>query len=226
MSREIIDNFVNYAKVCVSLFGKYTNNWITFNEPAVFCNHGYVHGVHAPGLKIKNAQYICAHNVLLSHAYSAPVLRKILPGIHLGVALNNFWAEPFSDSLVDHLASERVLQFDLGWFANPLMFGQYHLEMLKRLPRSILPRFTKNESNLLKRSVDFLGLNHYTSRYVQHTGTTSKDDVLGVRFLVERNGELIGERAESDWLYVVPYGIRKTLEWMSKRFKDIPIMVT
>lgn len=36
-----------------------------------------------------------------------------------------------------------------------------------------LPKFTEDEKMLLKGSYDFLGLNHYTSRYVKNGNNTN-----------------------------------------------------
>jgi len=44
--------------------------WLTFNEPFVTCWLGYGIAVHAPGKSQKPGidPYICAHNIIRSHA--------------------------------------------------------------------------------------------------------------------------------------------------------------
>ena len=43
--------------------------WITFNEPSVFCWHGYGSGEHAPGItEPGTAFYIASHTVIKAHA--------------------------------------------------------------------------------------------------------------------------------------------------------------
>lgn len=82
---------------------------------------------------------------------------------------------------------------------------------------SRLPRFTDAEKKLLKGSSDFFGLNHYTSVYASKptftTGTGWERDV-GVNATRYRNGVPIGPVADSDWLYVVPWGLRKLVNWI------------
>jgi beta-glucosidase len=42
----------------------------------------------------------------------------------------------------------------------------------------------------------------------------------------EKNGVPIGPRADSDWLYVVPWGIRKLLNYIHNTYKAPWIMIT
>lgn len=51
-------------------------------------------------------------------------------------------------------------------FAHPITYGDYP-ESMRSIVGDRLPKFTKEESKLLKGSYDFLGVNYYTSTYVQ-----------------------------------------------------------
>lgn len=53
----------------------------------------------------------------------------------------------------------------MGWFADPVFFGDYPPEM-RETCGDRLPTFTPAEQALLKGSLDFLGLNHYTTALV------------------------------------------------------------
>ena len=64
-SGKMVNLFTDYAELLLQSFPK-VKNWITFNEPYVFCFLGYSSGVHAPGLRRKN--YLqCGHNVILAN---------------------------------------------------------------------------------------------------------------------------------------------------------------
>ena len=52
----------------------------------------------------------------------------------------------------------------LGWFADPLFFGDYP-KSLKAAAGGNLPAFSSAERALLAKSTDFLGLNFYTARW-------------------------------------------------------------
>lgn len=52
-----------------------------------------------------------------------------------------------------------------GWFADPIFFGKYPQSMIDYVGNN-LPKFTIEEINLVKGSINFLGFNHYSSWYV------------------------------------------------------------
>ncbi|OAY63922.1 Beta-glucosidase 6 [Ananas comosus] len=59
-------------------------------------------------------------------------------------------------------------------FIDPLVFGDYPISMRTRV-KNRLPRFTSDESALIKRSLDFVGISHYTTYYAQKSST----DIIG-----------------------------------------------
>src|SRR3569833_2537432 len=75
-----------------------------------------------------------------------------------------------------------------------------------------LPEFTEEESQLVKGSYDFMGLNHYTTKYIHYSGEVGKDYGNDGRFWESStniDGKLIGPYAECTWLNVYPLGLRK-----------------
>jgi len=81
----------------------------------------------------------------------------------IGIALNIEYLEPFKDSPVDKAAATTGLEGALGWFADPLFFGDYP-DSLKTCAGAHLPKFTPEESRMIKGSTDFLGINFYTGK--------------------------------------------------------------
>ncbi|KAL5072674.1 hypothetical protein RYX36_011658 [Vicia faba] len=57
-------------------------------------------------------------------------------------------------------APKAILQQNHTWFLNPFIFGEYP-DSMKKNAGSRLPYFTTRESNLVKGSIDFLGINFY-----------------------------------------------------------------
>mmetsp|Transcript_19778 Transcript_19778/g.14514 ORF Transcript_19778/g.14514 Transcript_19778/m.14514 type:complete len:129 (-) Transcript_19778:262-648(-) len=100
--------------------------------------------------------------------------------------------------------------------------------MVEYITDNRLPTFTDEESELMKGSFDFLGLNHYSSKYVHHTGEIGKDYSSDGRYWISaynKEGDLIGPFAESTWLNVVPNGIRDLLNWIDKRYNHQPVFI-
>lgn len=50
---------------------------------------------------------------------------------------------------------------------DPLFFGDYPKSMHERVGDQ-LPKFSEEDKKLLVNSLDFVGLNHYTSRLISH----------------------------------------------------------
>ena len=99
----------------------------------------------------------------------------------------------------------------------------------------LLPKFTEEEKKLLKGSYDYIGINHYTTSYVSRPGfkLPFKDpDAVSANPLApfatshyNLKGEYIGNRASSVWLWSVPWGMTKTLEYIQKRYSDPDIYI-
>ncbi|KAG0610584.1 hypothetical protein M758_7G077100 [Ceratodon purpureus] len=54
--------------------------------------------------------------------------------------------------------------FQLQWVLDPIYYGRYPEVLVSRLGDR-LPSFSEREAQSLKDSVDFVGLNHYTTHY-------------------------------------------------------------
>ncbi|XP_070575582.1 cytosolic beta-glucosidase-like [Ptychodera flava] len=238
---EIVDDFGDYARLCYDRFGDRVKYWITLNEPWVVAQNGYEYGEHAPGNTGAGVEaYVVSHNLIRSHARAWHVydddFRAEQNGV-VGITFNSDWFEPENRSDPIHLeASERMMQFMLGWYAHPIFLGDYPDVMKSRiadlseqqnLPDSRLPLFTNDEVEYVKETSDFFGLNHYTSRLVNNDtndelNPPSWDKDCGVNRFTGENWP----RAESNWLYVVPWGIRRLLAWIKNEYNDPPIYVT
>lgn len=178
---EFVNDFTAFADVCFRLFGDRVRHWITINEPWTVSYLAYGAGAFAPGRCSDRARcsagnsatesYIAGHNLLNAHAAVVALYRskykRIQHGL-IGITLNLDWVEPYrAEDPEDVLAAERRREFVLGWFADPVFFGHYPPSMVS-LVGDRMPTFTQEQSRLLKGSLDFLGLNHYSTKYIIH----------------------------------------------------------
>ncbi|XP_075479903.1 beta-glucosidase 40-like isoform X2 [Primulina tabacum] len=247
LSPQSIKDFAIYAETCFKEFGDRVKHWITFNEPHTFAVQGYDVGLQAPSrcsillrsfCRAGNSAtepYIVGHNVLLSHATVVQIYKnKYRPKQRgsIGITLDSFWYEPATNSLEDVEATQRALDFHLGWFIEPIIKGDYPQSMRARVG-SRLPKFSEAESNLLKGSFDFIGINHYTTWYA-NINTTNLIGVLlndsladsGALTLPFKDGRPIADRAHSIWLYIVPHGIRSLMNYIRQKYRNPLVIIT
>ncbi|KAK4487886.1 hypothetical protein RD792_003624 [Penstemon davidsonii] len=235
LNEQIVKYFAIYAETCFSSFGDRVKKWITINEPLQTAVNGYCTGFYAPGRRENPSTepYLVAHHQLLAHAEAVSIYNKKYKEQHrgeIGLAVDCEWSEALSSEEEDKSAAARRLDFQLGWFLDPIYRGDYPESMRERLGDH-LPKFSKREIELLKTSVDFIGLNHYTTRFVYHSTSNLEDnDFYRVqeagRIAEWEDGEIIGEKAASSWLYVVPWGLWKLLNYISMRYNNPAIYVT
>lgn len=247
LSPQIIKDYAVYAETCFQKFGDRVKHWMTFNEPHTFSIQGYDVGLQAPGrCSILNhllcragnsatEPYIVGHNVLLSHAAAVDIYRKKYKSKQkgaLGIAFDVIWFEPASNSTEDIAATQRAQDFQLGWFMDPVIFGDYPSSMKERVGNR-LPRFTNAESALVKGSYDFVGINHYTTFYARHNSTSIIGKLLndsiadsGAITLPFRGLKPIGDRAASIWLYIVPHGMRSLMNYIKQKYGNPLVIIT
>jgi beta-glucosidase len=246
LNQTMENYFAAYADVCFNAFGGRVKHWLTINEPMTVALNGYLSGEHAPGRCSDRSvcdegdsatePYIVAHNMLLAHARAVHTLRSKYAHqkAQIGMAVNTDFAYPFSNTTEDLAAAERDLVFQAGWFSDPTHFGDYPA-LMKELVGARLPTFTATQKKMLKGSVDFYALNHYSSRYYADCNASCQaaatsagwfDDQNAIVSNVNSDGEAIGPVAESSWLNVVPRGIRDVLLWLSDRYGSPDIYIT
>ncbi|CAN0902044.1 Beta-glucosidase 24 [Linum grandiflorum] len=246
LSSKVASDFGNYADVCFKRFGDRVKYWITLNEPLATSHYGYTNGEFAPGhcSKLINSAceqgdsrteaYLATHNQLLAHAMAVKVYKQKYQaeqkGI-IGITLVSSWFIPYSKSKQDIAARRRALDFSLGWFLHPLTYGDYPMSM-RTLVGDRLPKFSKEETELITGSYDFLGLNYYTANYAADSppnynplNATYQTDSLA-KLLTERNGHDIGRKSGSSWLYVYPKGIQQLVQYAQKKYKNPVIYIT
>nr|GMD74166.1 beta-glucosidase 44-like [Ipomoea batatas] len=86
-----------------------------------------------------------------------------------------------------------------------------------------LPKFTHDEVKMVKGSFDYVGINQYTTYYVNDpspntSSTINYQNDWNAIFAYDRNGVPIGPRANSDWLYMVPWGLYKAVTYVKEQY--------
>ncbi|PIA61413.1 hypothetical protein AQUCO_00300738v1 [Aquilegia coerulea] len=188
LSPRMIDDFTAFADVCFREFGDRVSHWTTVNEPNTMCLGCYDSGQFPPrrcsppggafNCTAGNSSvepYIAMHNILLAHASVVAIYREKYQAKQkglIGINVYAFWCTPLTNSSADVAATQRATDFYTGWVVNPLVFGDYP-KIMKKNAGSRIPSFTKRQSELLKGSFDFIGLNHYFVAYIKDNSRNS-----------------------------------------------------
>ncbi|KAM5280101.1 lactase/phlorizin hydrolase [Ctenodactylus gundi] len=236
---SLIELFDSYADFCFQTFGDRVKFWMTFNEPAYQAWFGYGLGTFPPNVMEPGwAPYRIAHAVLKAHArvyhtYDEKYRRQQQGVISLN--LNTHWAEPKSLGVPrDVEAADRMLQFNLGWFAHPIFRNGDYPDVMKwkignrselqHVAPSRLPSFTEEEKRYIKGTADVFCLNTYSARLVQYTTPRLNPPDY-------QTDQEVTQEEDSSWVptamnRAAPWGIRRLLNWVKEEYGDIPIYVT
>ncbi|CAN6347130.1 unnamed protein product [Urochloa humidicola] len=245
LSPRVVDDFAAYVDVCFREFGDRVKHWTTINEPNVIAAAAYDNGAFPPcrcsapfgiinctGGNSTVEPYIVGHHSILAHAAAVKLYREKYQAKQKGVVGMNvysFWSYPFSMSPADVAATQRILDFMIGWIVNPLVHGDYP-EIMKRLVGSRLPKFTKEQSEMICGTTDFIGINHYTSVYVSdrwNGADTRLRDYNGdaaVSFRFTRNDPPTGQFIPIN-MPIDPQGLQYMLEYLSNTYRNVPVYV-
>ncbi|GAB4830908.1 hypothetical protein Ancab_004936 [Ancistrocladus abbreviatus] len=246
LSPKIAEDFRYYVDICFKFFGDRVKHWITFNEPNILLPTAYRWGNYPPGRcsapfgnctagDSETEPFIAGHNLILAHAAAVDLYRTKYQreqGGMIGIVLEAIWYEPVSNSSADKLATQRANSFFTNWFLDPIIFGDYPVDMKTILGPS-LPEFSPEERKKLHKALDFIGLNHYTSFYIKDCmfseckpgeGTTRTEGLY--KRVAVKDGIPIGEPTAMSWMHVYPEGMEKMVNYMKDRYNNTPMFIT
>ncbi|QSA97045.1 GH1 family beta-glucosidase [Methylococcus sp. EFPC2] len=216
VNRDCAAWFADYAHVLMRELGGEVKHWITLNEPWVAVDGGYVHGVHAPGHASLAEAPHAAHNLLRGHALAVQAFRADGEG-QIGLVVNLEPKYTASDKAEDKAAAARAHAYMNRQFLDPVLLGSYP-EELAEIYGSHWPRFDEADMKLLREPFDFLGINYYTR-------SVNRADPQALPVGASPVRQPGATYTEMDW-EVFPSGLQETLEWVKRRYGDIPLYVT
>ncbi|KAF9595383.1 hypothetical protein IFM89_000301 [Coptis chinensis] len=229
------DDFKDFAEICYKNFGDKVKHWTTINEPQLFGKYGYRVSLSPAGDNATDP-YDAAHHIILAHATAAKLYKEkyqAKQGGEIGISIVGQWFKPHSERPQDIEAAERANAFMVGWFMDPIVYGDYPFVM-RALVRDHLPHFTDEQKELVRGSYDFIGVNYYTSRYAKdipmepgHNYPTS-DSYQHVEEKKDRHNRPIGypPPGGNPDILIYPQGLKEVLIHIKERYSDPKIFIT
>ena len=160
-SPAVVDAFETYAAEIARALGDRVTHWMTFNEPNIFVNNGYVTGKHFP-YRCEGEETLCrvSRNVLLAHGRAVRAIRENATKKPLiSMALNGSCFTPLSRSAED-LAEAEARTFyggagSFSWWADPAYLG--------KAPEPLGRYLSEEDLRVICQPLDFFGFNIYFS---------------------------------------------------------------
>lgn len=234
-SREIAQDFADYATVVVSQLGDRLTHWITLNEISCFTHLSYAvdqDPAHAPGRRVSSRKQVwqTSHHALLAHGMACQAIRAASP-VSCSVALvDNFSVPiPLTESEADIQAAKRAFPdfWVNGGITLPALTGTYNPRLLEQLGDDS-PDMEPDDLQIIHQPLSYLGFNIYSGSYVRAVdGVTGHkaDQVNGYEMLRLPPGY---PRMHMPWLNFTPdalyWGIRHISETLNH--PALPIIVT
>ncbi|XP_071921469.1 beta-glucosidase 11-like isoform X2 [Coffea arabica] len=239
LSRTMVRDFTVYADVCFKEFGDRVRHWTTVNEANAFAIGGYDNALIPPGRcslpfglactkgNSSTEPYIAAHNMLLAHSSAVKLYNRKYKGSQHGfVGLNIYapWFFPYTKATEDIKAAQRAIDFYIGWFLHPLVFGDYP-DIMKKNAGTRIPALTRHDFELVKGSFDFIGLNHYATFYIKDDPSSHKMEIRDVN--TDIAATIMYERGDSslDQDNETSSGLYEVLEYIKRVYANPPTYV-
>ena len=212
-SREVVDRFVDYARLVYDGLGDLVDTWITHNEPWVTSFLGYGYGVKAPGVADWSQALAAAHHVLLSHGRAVEAYRAGGGRGEIGITLDltHVTGEPE--------AARRLDGHRNRWFLDPILRGGYPADLVELYEERIGPLDFVQPGDLEEIAVptDFLGVNFYQPATVR---PNKADGPLAIEQV-----PWDGPRTAMGWT-VEPSSLTELLLRLKRDYGEVPLVIT
>ena len=165
-SREVIDLFEKYARVCFERFGKYVKYWLTFNEVDAMLRHPVTSGAliedRFPDVPFEQAIYQAMHHQMIASAKAVKIGHELCPGSQIGCMMTKLCFYPFTCKPEDNLATQKRMR-GIYRYVDIQVFGEYPLYLQKEIAnKGYTIHMEPEDAQILKEgTVDFVSFSYY-----------------------------------------------------------------
>jgi beta-glucosidase len=215
-SRETVEWFGEYAQTCFDAYGDRVRWWCTVNEPWIIGLLGYLHGLHAPGIKGDLiGEAMAFHHLLLAHGRAAPAAPA---DARVGVAFS--LAPHYSATLADAEVTVASDGYVNRWFLDPVLTGSYPDDMRALWEERIgLLDFVRDgDLAAIGARSDFIGVNYYARRLLR----AAPGNAPWPWEVVTEEGVPTTEAGTE----ITPHAFTDLLVRLRNDYGDVPILVT
>lgn len=242
-SRQIVDDFVNYAKTLFERFGDRVKHWIILNEQNVFTAHGWLMATHPPGkANDRKMFYQVNHHAFMAHAKSVLALKALWSDALVGSSFAFGPSYAKSDRPEDAMAKMDYDDLQSYYWMDVYGYGRYPRAAIAQLKEEgVAPIMEEGDEEILQEAasmVDFMGVNYYQTCVAEYnpidgvgmtntmntTGKKGTSTVQGVPGLYKNPQNEHLPTTDWDWT-IDPEGLRFACRDITSRY-DLPIVIS
>jgi beta-glucosidase len=165
--RDTAERFAEYAQICFAAYGDRVRWWLTINEPWIVGLLGFLHGLHAPGIRGDvRAEVTVFHHLLLAHGLAVEAFSGTG---RIGLAPNLSPHYPASDDPADVEVTWASDGYVNRWFLDAIYKGRYPDDQRERYETLLGPLDFVRDGDLdtIAAPTDYLGVNYYAPRVME-----------------------------------------------------------
>lgn len=221
-NRKMIDEFCEFARICLTEFKGLSHHWVTFNELNIL----KVTLDTAPNITPADRQRIFeeTHNQMVASAKTVKLAHEVDPENLVGCMVAGLFSYAYTCDPLDQLAIQKYMQDDMFYFSDVMVRGSYP-SFAKRLwaEYGVDLKVSDEDATLLAEGkVDFLPFSYYCS------GTRSVHEVDGDK--ASGNACLGGVKNPytecTPWGWEIdPVGFKIALHTLNDRYAGTPLLV-
>ncbi len=242
-NEQIVEDFVNYAKVLFKVFGKSVKYWITLNEQNIFTSLGWLTAQHPPGkFDDQKMFYQVNHHAFLAHAKTVLAYREM--GFDGKIGASFAYTPSYALDCNPMNAMSKLNFDDLKnyWWLDVYAYGEYPIAAMKYLEKlGVAPEIKDEDREILKRAakeIDFMGVNYYQTCVCEYnpvdgatpygimnnTGKKGSAQVTGTPGLFKNPQNPYLKTTDWDWT-IDPMGLKYLCREITSRYR-LPIVIS
>jgi len=213
-NRDTSYAFAEYAGYMAGQLSDRVKNIMTVNELRCFTDLSHKQGIHAPGLKLPDAEANqVRHHGVLAHGLAVQAIRAhAKAGTQVGIADNTTFYVPVIETPEHVAAAKKATRENNAMFLTAIMEGRYIDEYLQQEGVNA-PKVQASDMKAISSPLDFVALNIYTPEWVR--ADASPKGYATIPHIAS------SPRMASPWLVVGPevayWGVRQVSElWKPK----------
>ena len=219
LNRDTAYAFADYAGYMAGQLGDRVQNFMTTNEIRCFTDLSHKQGLHAPGLKLPDAEANqVRHHGTLAHGLALQAMRAKVPArTQIGLAENATIFVPVMETAGHIDASRRATREINAPFLTAIMEGRY-IDQYLNAEGANAPKVQDGDMKIIGGALDFIGLNIYNPGYVR-----AADNAQGYQIIPMPTSF---PRMASPWLYCGPEALYWGVRHVTDMWGPKPIYIT